>query len=252
MAKDYEIYPEPGESFAIAGEVEIKIKGFGHAIRKGNLVITDRRIAFKGKLAVRSLGSAIRRVAGSGGMDISIPYWNVREVRDKGYLSGFHIEIFFFDEESGKVKRLRVRIKKWSVASKAIHGANFAVEAAHAGEIIAREVDFLPIVGDFFKLGADFAEYRAGSKAAKVWIDTVQRIMNDEGLSFQPVSESELDDEEKEEELTCNNCGAQIESTWKACPECGSDLPRICQNCGSVLEEDWAICPFCDSDSVEQ
>jgi RNA polymerase subunit RPABC4/transcription elongation factor Spt4 len=247
LAKDHEIHPEPGESFAIAGEVIIKIKGFTHAMREGNLVITDRRIAFKGSLTWNSWTSVVRRAAGRGGMDLSIPYRNVREVRDKGYLSGYHLEIFFLDEESGKVKRLRVRIKRWSMASKGLHGARLATEAVHTGEIVTREISFLPIVGDFLTIGADFAEYRAGSKAAAIWIETIQTIMENRGLSFQPVADSELEDEEKSD-MNCRKCGATLNPSWKVCPECGADLLSVCRNCGTELEKGWISCPSCGED----
>jgi len=247
MPANHEIQPEPGERFAIAGEVLIKIKGFARATREGNLVVTDRRIAFKGGLTWGSWASIVRRAAGRGGMDLSIPYENVREVRDKGYLSGFHLEIFFVDEESGKVKRLRVRIKRWSLASKGIHGAKLATEAAHVGEIAARQVDFLPIVGDFLKIGADFAEYRAGNKAAAIWIDTIRTIMNNQGLSFERVADSELDDRE-DFDVTCPHCGAISDSSLKTCPSCGTSLSRTCQYCGADLEDDWISCPSCGQD----
>ena len=247
MAKDIVIYPEPGEKFAVAGEVVLKIKGLAHSRREGNLVVTDRRIAFKGNLTWDSWLSIARRAVGRGGMDLSIPYSDLRRVRRKGYWSGYHFELYYLDEEADKVRRLRVRILKWSLASKGLGGARLATEAVHTGEIVAREVNFLPIVGDFLEIGADFAAYRAGSKAAEVWIETIETIKNGRGFAPAPAEGSRRGYEERQGPA-CRQCRAPIDSSWKACPECGTDVRRVCQSCGAELEDDWISCPSCGED----
>ena len=173
----YEVRPEEGEQFALVGETEIVIKGIGHQPRKGNLVVTDRRIAFSGRLAIRSVVHAVAHLAGSGRVDMSIPYENIEFVRKPSTISGFHIEIGFKDLEDGKSKILRVKIIRWAKAEKAIHGADIGINAAHAMDALSGEIDFVPIVGDFISMGLRIAHWNAGRKAADEWIYTINKIL---------------------------------------------------------------------------
>jgi RNA polymerase subunit RPABC4/transcription elongation factor Spt4 len=43
----------------------------------------------------------------------------------------------------------------------------------------------------------------------------------------------------------CPRCQNILDSSWKACPVCGKDLPHLCSKCGAELEVDWVSCPFC-------
>ena len=50
--------------------------------------------------------------------------------------------------------------------------------------------------------------------------------------------------------FSCKNCGTEIESGWKVCPECGADIHQDenttpCPSCGFQLKPSWNICPQC-------
>ncbi|MFO7618231.1 MAG: hypothetical protein R6W91_00995 [Thermoplasmata archaeon] len=162
----YEVEPEPGEKFALIGDAEIVIKGFGHQMRKGNLVVTDRRIAFKGRFAITSVIHLVAHAAGSGRVDMSIPYEHIRNVDKPSIMSGFHIDINYLDSESGKEEKLRVKLNRWGHAVATAHAVDAGIQAI-------REINFIPIVGDFISIGANIAHWKAGRDAADTWIQTI-------------------------------------------------------------------------------
>ncbi|MCQ2286497.1 MAG: zinc ribbon domain-containing protein [Bacteroidales bacterium] len=45
--------------------------------------------------------------------------------------------------------------------------------------------------------------------------------------------------------MNCLKCGFELESDWKLCPNCGSEIKKVCLSCGNNLEADWMMCPFC-------
>lgn len=49
-----------------------------------------------------------------------------------------------------------------------------------------------------------------------------------------------------EEELTCTQCGEEIEESHEYCPNCGAKAngPAVCE-CGIEMSPDWAYCPAC-------
>jgi tetratricopeptide (TPR) repeat protein len=53
------------------------------------------------------------------------------------------------------------------------------------------------------------------------------------------------DKEESKLEETCPNCGEEIKSHWKKCPECGSPLKKSNCDCGEELKSHWKECPAC-------
>jgi len=48
----------------------------------------------------------------------------------------------------------------------------------------------------------------------------------------------------------CAACGKPIESDWKVCPYCKTEIvsESICTGCGRKLEPEWVICPFCKTE----
>jgi RNA polymerase subunit RPABC4/transcription elongation factor Spt4 len=48
----------------------------------------------------------------------------------------------------------------------------------------------------------------------------------------------------------CTNCGAQVQSDFKLCPECGRELEeKACGNCGKHMKAEFKVCPYCGNDT---
>jgi RNA polymerase subunit RPABC4/transcription elongation factor Spt4 len=43
----------------------------------------------------------------------------------------------------------------------------------------------------------------------------------------------------------CPKCKELVETDWKLCPNCGSELPKFCANCGQELKNMQDTCPSC-------
>lgn len=157
----YEVTPEPGEQFALVGDAEILNKGFGSQPKKGALVLTDRRLAFKGRLKLRSAFHLIAHAAGKGQTDISIPYSAIKEVNRVKGIGGYHFKIVYSDHSKGEDRTLKVKLDRWG----------------KAGDIAGNALDFVPVVGDFLSLGANLAQWRSGSTAANTWVETIRKSL---------------------------------------------------------------------------
>lgn len=44
---------------------------------------------------------------------------------------------------------------------------------------------------------------------------------------------------------SCPQCHAPIETDFRLCPACHTQLKRACPTCGRLLHLDWDICPYC-------
>ncbi|MFH1614505.1 MAG: SUMF1/EgtB/PvdO family nonheme iron enzyme [Planctomycetota bacterium] len=52
--------------------------------------------------------------------------------------------------------------------------------------------------------------------------------------------------------ITCRKCGEKLESTWSACPNCGTPTGSpglLCPNrsCQRPIKKHWKICPYCET-----
>ena len=47
--------------------------------------------------------------------------------------------------------------------------------------------------------------------------------------------------------MNCKKCGIRLDSSWKVCPECGTETEsvKLCPGCGYKLMEGWKVCPEC-------
>ena len=52
-------------------------------------------------------------------------------------------------------------------------------------------------------------------------------------------------------ELTCPNCGTQVEESFVICPNCRTQLRPSCTICGTLLQSGWKVCPRCGTDAPE-
>ncbi len=43
----------------------------------------------------------------------------------------------------------------------------------------------------------------------------------------------------------CPSCAKPVQSTFVACPHCGTSLSHKCGHCGKQAEQDWRVCPYC-------
>lgn len=46
----------------------------------------------------------------------------------------------------------------------------------------------------------------------------------------------------------CPHCDAEVEKDFLRCPNCLRKLKDPCRTCGRPLESSWKICPFCESE----
>lgn len=47
------------------------------------------------------------------------------------------------------------------------------------------------------------------------------------------------------EKHICSVCGTPLESDYKICPNCYTEVKKTCPKCGKPLELDWKVCPYC-------
>jgi hypothetical protein len=43
----------------------------------------------------------------------------------------------------------------------------------------------------------------------------------------------------------CPSCNQPVQSTYVACPYCGTALAQKCAHCGKPTELGWKVCPYC-------
>lgn len=43
----------------------------------------------------------------------------------------------------------------------------------------------------------------------------------------------------------CSDCGEVINSDFKFCPKCKSNIKKECKKCSRILLPEWKICPYC-------
>lgn len=278
----YEVEPEDGEMFTLIGEAEVAIRGIGSQLRKGNLVVTDRRVAFKGRLAFKTPYHLIAHAAGFGEVDFSIAYEDIRGVREGNPLLGWHLELDFYNREKGCDQILGIKLHRWGKAADAADGMEKACIAADVAGNLPSNMSFVPIVGDFLAIGIKAGHWLEGKSASKEWKETidaikVQRAHDAFHLRSQsaaavqakekvaevapatisePPAETEeppaakkskgkKKKEEPEEKLTCRHCQKELDPEWTACPFCASDLEAPCPKCGKASQPSWTCCPYC-------
>jgi hypothetical protein len=220
----YEITPEPGEKFALVGEGEVLLKGLGHQIRKGHIIVTDRRIAFKGRLAIVNVVHLAAHAVGAGHVDMSIPYENIKSVQKSSTITTFHIDVIFLDPTKGKDETLRIKLDRWGKAMVAVHVADLGIHGAHAAEIASREINFVPIAGDFISIGLKIAHWKAGRDASDTWIETIKLAINEKGRRKQVRQTEKKHMDKSLHKFFCPYCKKIIQTEWLACPYCGRDL----------------------------
>ncbi|WP_224332727.1 zinc-ribbon domain-containing protein [Haloprofundus halobius] len=55
-----------------------------------------------------------------------------------------------------------------------------------------------------------------------------------------------LDDSERTDERSCNQCGEELSDDQMYCPNCGEKASRrLFCDCGDEVRSDWAFCPGC-------
>jgi RNA polymerase subunit RPABC4/transcription elongation factor Spt4 len=47
------------------------------------------------------------------------------------------------------------------------------------------------------------------------------------------------------EKHICSVCGTPLQSDYKLCPNCYSEVKKTCAKCGKPIELDWKVCPYC-------
>ncbi|MGQ9674109.1 MAG: double zinc ribbon domain-containing protein [Chloroflexota bacterium] len=51
--------------------------------------------------------------------------------------------------------------------------------------------------------------------------------------------------QEVQERQACPNCKYRVETDYKVCPTCGTELKRSCSDCGRLMNLAWDVCPYC-------
>ena len=230
----YEVRPEPGETYALIGECELVIKGIGHQMRKGHIVITDRRVAFCGRYAINSVFHAVAHAAGKGRVDLSVPYSMIEEAEKGSVMSGFHLLITYIDE-ANKKQVLKVKLNRWGKAIDAVHAGGQGLKMFEVGETAIGEISFLPIAGDFLELGIAFVHWKQGRGAADEWVNVINsKKAGPSEIKVTPMVSAK-----------CPSCGKEIEPNWLACPHCQVDIEAKCARCGEPIQPEFVECPVC-------
>ncbi len=47
------------------------------------------------------------------------------------------------------------------------------------------------------------------------------------------------------EKHICSVCGTPVQTEYKVCPNCYTELKKACSRCGKPLDLDWKVCPYC-------
>ncbi|NOX61073.1 MAG: zinc ribbon domain-containing protein [Chloroflexi bacterium] len=50
---------------------------------------------------------------------------------------------------------------------------------------------------------------------------------------------------EIEKAPSCHHCGRPVETDWRYCPYCETELRQPCPQCGALLAPEWKRCPHC-------
>lgn len=53
-----------------------------------------------------------------------------------------------------------------------------------------------------------------------------------------------------EEQLVCPNCQRAVDSNWRFCAYCHTQIKKECPACGSLLELGWSLCPYCGNSAA--
>ena len=53
-----------------------------------------------------------------------------------------------------------------------------------------------------------------------------------------------------EEQLVCPNCQRAVDSNWRFCAYCHTQIKKDCPACGQLLELGWSLCPYCGSSGL--
>ena len=51
--------------------------------------------------------------------------------------------------------------------------------------------------------------------------------------------------EDLEKQLACPTCKRAVQSDFRICPYCQTQLKQACQQCGQPLNAQWKACPYC-------
>jgi len=94
-----------------------------------------------------------------------------------------------------------------------------------------------------------------------LWIVIYLLIRPSKTLFEQYYEESSVEDDDilennilsnKEVKLTCPHCDYIINTEFKFCPNCKSQLRKDCITCHKELKPFWSICPYCWTDQEKK
>jgi RNA polymerase subunit RPABC4/transcription elongation factor Spt4 len=104
----------------------------------------------------------------------------------------------------------------------------------------ATQVEVTDLIGGAIDARAEVE--RVEDEFVGVRVDHMGRPSTPAGPPPRPTSEAG--------QATCPNCSKAVEPEWKACPFCGTELPKgpTCPSCHKTVEAEWNACPYCGFD----